>query len=130
VLKFIPHKGTRNAVKKITILAILMLSSAYAWTGSDANPAEYTINVHVITSRVAIEMPLGHAWQYQVLNVVIDGKKYELKCKSMNGVLALGDYKAKLVHDEHKTGYDSSQVYEFLLPDKKLRRFEVTGQTE
>ena len=112
------------------ILIIVMFSSVYAWAASDTNPAEYTVTIHVTASRVAIETPLGHAWQYQVLNVVIDGKKYELKCKSMNGVLALGDYKAKLVCDEHKTAYDSSQVYEFLLSDRKLRQFEVTGQTE
>jgi len=44
--------------------------------------------------------------------------------------LALGDYKAKLVRDEHKTSYESAQVYEFLFPDKKTRRFEVVGQSE
>jgi hypothetical protein len=29
-----------------------------------------------------------------------------------------GDYKARLVQDVHKTGYESSQAYEFLFPDK------------
>ena len=45
-------------------------------------------------------------------------------------LLALGDYKAKLVQDVHKTTYESSQAYEFLFPDKKTRRFFVVGQTE
>jgi hypothetical protein len=45
-------------------------------------------------------------------------------------LLALGDYKAKLVKDEHKTTYGSNQVYEFLFPDKKTRQFTVVGQTE
>jgi len=130
VLLIILEREARNPVNKIILVVIMMFSSAYAWPASDTNPAEYTVNIHVTASRVAIEMPLGHAWQYQVLNVVIEGKKYELKCKSTNGVLALGDYKAKLIHDQHKTAYDSSQTYEFLLPDKKLRQFEVTGQTE
>jgi hypothetical protein len=44
--------------------------------------------------------------------------------------LALGDYKAKLVKDEHESAYDSYQVYEFLLPDKKTRKFVVVGQSE
>jgi hypothetical protein len=47
-----------------------------------------------------------------------------------NLVLALGDYKAKLVQDDHKTAYDSLQVYEFLFADKKTRKFEVVGQME
>lgn len=117
-------------MNKIILLVIMMFSSVYAWPASDTNPAEYTVNVHVTASRVAIEMSLGHAWQYQVLNVVIGGKKYELKCKSTNGVLALGDCKARLTHDQHNTAYGSSQIYEFLIRDKKLRQFEVTGQTE
>jgi hypothetical protein len=38
--------------------------------------------------------------------------------------------------DEHRTlydsshTYDSSQEYEFLLPDKKTRKFFVSGETE
>ena len=69
--------------------------------------------------------------EYQVLNVVINGKKYELMSSSVKNVLlALGDYKAKLVQDEHKTAYDSLQVYEFLFPDRRVRKFEVVGQME
>ena len=65
------------------------------------------------------------------MNVVINGKKYELMSGSIkNLVLALGDYKAKLVQDEHKNAYDSLQVYEFLFADKKTRKFEVVGQME
>ena len=65
-----------------------------------------------------------------MLHVVIDGKKYELQSVfDMGGVLALGDYKAKLVKDEHR-GSDSLQVYEFLFPDKKTRQFRVVGLTE
>ena len=45
-------------------------------------------------------------------------------------MLEIGDYKAKLIRDEHHTKYDSLQVYEFLFPDKKTRKFEVVGQTE
>jgi len=41
-----------------------------------------------------------------------------------------GDYKARLVKDEHKTAYDSYQIYEFLFPDKKTRQYHLVGITE
>lgn len=110
-------------MKKLA-LTILLLASALAWSGSDPNPAEYTVNVHVSSSSIAT----GGA---QDLSVIIDGKKYELLCEyATRELLALGDYKAKLVKDWHKTAYDSSQVYEFLFPDKKTRKFIVIGQSE
>jgi len=111
-------------VNRIT-LAIVLLGSVFAWAGAEPNPAEYTVNVHVSSSSIDIERG------YQVLNVVIDGKKYELGSELRIGrLLALGDYKARLVKDEHKTTYDSLQVYEFLFPDKKTRQFLLVGQTE
>ena len=113
-------------MQKIT-LAVLLLISVLAWGGGDPNPAEYTINVHVTSSRLVTGSAPGF---WQKLDVVIDGKKYELESDVMNVLLALGDYKAKLVKDEHKTQYDSLQVYEFLFPDKKTRKFEVVGQME
>ncbi|HTS38158.1 MAG TPA: hypothetical protein VMH04_20955 [Candidatus Solibacter sp.] len=117
-------------MKTISIWSIVLLLSAGAWSADVPNPAEYTVNVHVVASRVTTEYGSRINSIFQVLNVVIDGQKYELKCQTSNGLLALGDYKARLVTDEHKTAYDSTQIYEFLLPDKKLRRFEVTGQLE
>jgi hypothetical protein len=62
----------------------------------------------------------------QKLEVIIDRRKYELEDSTLEAnleagvtLLALGDYKAKLVRDLHKTTYESSQAYEFLFPDKK-----------
>jgi hypothetical protein len=100
------------------------LLSAPAWAGADPNPAEYTVNVHVGSSSTA--------HYFQELTVVIDGKHYNLESETTlaNRLLALGDYKAKLVRDEHTTAYDSYRVYEFLFPDKKTRKFIVVGQTE
>jgi hypothetical protein len=111
----------RNPVKKIT-LAVLLLLAAFAWAGTPPNPAEYTVNVHVSRSRIK--------GIYQNLNVVVNGRKYELENSGDHMLLALGDYKAKLVKDEHKGTYDSLQIYEFLLPDQKTSRFVVIGQTE
>ena len=74
---------------------------------------------------------------FQMLNVVIDGKKYELEAPTLRAnlqagvaLLALGNYKAKLVQDKHKTAYESSQVYEFLFSDNTTRRFTVVGRIE
>ena len=109
-------------MKKIT-LAVLLLLSAHTWAGGNPNPAEYTVNIHVKSSSIA--------GGQQDLSVVIDGKKYDLESETVpRALLALGDYKAKLVKDEHKTTYDSVRVYEFLFPDNKMRKFTVVGQTE
>lgn len=110
---------------KRIMIAFLLLLPAHAWAGGDPSPAEYTVNVHVSSSR-------QDHWYFQELTVAIDGKKFELLSDKayVGRVLALGDYKAKLVQDEHKPAYDSVQVYEFLFADKKTRRFAVIGQTE
>ena len=98
--------------------------SMRAWAGAKPDPAEYTINVHVSSSSI------GPGFK-QVLDVVIEGKKYELDSElALNRLLALGDYKAKLVKNEHTTANDSYQVYEFLFPDMKTRRFLLIGQSE
>jgi hypothetical protein len=109
------------------ILTILLLLPALAWA-ADPNPADYTISVHVASTRMLLE---GNPPIYaQQLNVIINGKKYVLECTAVNSLLALGDYKAKLVKDDHKSPYDSKQVYEFLFPDSKTRKFLVVGQSE
>jgi hypothetical protein len=106
-------------VKKIG--PILVLLTAFAWTKDASSPSDYSINIHVSSSR-ATEPGV------QRLDVVIDGKKYKLQAPA-NGLFSLGDYKAKLVRDEHK-GADVVQVYELLLPGQKTRQFVVVGQTE
>jgi hypothetical protein len=65
-----------------------------------------------------------------LLNVVINGKKYELQASGYSMLLALGDYETKLIKNQHKGTYDSLQIYEFLFSDQKTRRFVVTVQTE
>jgi hypothetical protein len=108
---------------KITVIAIVVLLSAFA--AADPNPADYTAS-----SRLDIGYGGKLLWRHQMLHVVIDGKKYERQSVlEMGGVLALGDYKAKLVKDQPR-GSDSLQVYEFLFPDKKTRQFRVGGLTE
>jgi hypothetical protein len=117
-------------------LSILLLLSTFSLAA--LNPDEYSINVHVISSHWVMEPAIGTGHEaFQKLNVMIDGKKYELEAPTITAnlqagvaLLALGDYKAKLVQDKHKTTYESSQAYEFLFPDKTTRKFTVVGRIE
>jgi hypothetical protein len=121
-------------MKKIVLLVLLLLSTL-CW--AQLNQDQYSINVHVSSSRW-FNAPEGESSRaLQRLSVTIGGKKYELEYFSRRttidgaaAVLALGDYKAKLVKDEHLTAYESTQIYEFLFPDKKTRKFIVVGETE
>jgi hypothetical protein len=109
-------------MKRAALFVLLLLA-----TLAPAAPApdEYSINVYV-TSSYTISGASGG----QGLDVVIHAKKYQLGGVARGGLLALGEYKAKLVKDEHQTAYESHQEYEFLFPDNKTRNFEVIGQSE
>ena len=107
---------------RAALVAVLLLAALAPATPA---PEVYSTDVHVFSSY----FPPCQAPQH--LTAIIDGKKYELYAPdSVSFLLALGDYKAKLVKDEHKTSYESVQVYEFLFPDKKTREFKVVGQNE
>jgi hypothetical protein len=120
---------------KVALSILLVLST---FSVAAPHPDEYSINVHVISSHWVMEPAIGTGPEaFQKLKVVIDGKKYELEAPTLRanlqaGVasLGLGDYKAKLVQDKHKTAYESSQAYEFLFPDNTTRKFTVVGRTE
>jgi hypothetical protein len=115
-------------VTKIALLALLLS----AVSAAAQPPADYTITVHVSSSHWTVAPGFFSSQAVQQLDVVIEGKKYDLEATAQNSptLLALGDYKAKLVQDEHKTAYESSQAYELLFPDKKTRKFMVVGETE
>ena len=121
------YTEARPPVKKIA-LAILLSLSAFACAKENPNPSDYTINIHVSASEMLTAIGSG---SLQKLTVVIDGKKYELEGTAGGQfLLALGDYKAKIVTDEHRGAYDLLRVYEFLFPDQKTRKFAVVGVTE
>ena len=112
-------------MKNVVLASLVVLFSTFSWAGSEPNPAEYTTNLHVSSSRI------DNKYGGQALSVIIDGKKCELLSESPIGqLLGLGDYRARLVKDEHKTAYDSLRVYEFLFPDQKTRKFDLVWQTE
>jgi hypothetical protein len=108
-----------KTMRALSFVALLL--ATYAWAKAAPNPADYTINVHVTRSRM----------EFGKLNVVIDGKKYLLEGGTEPGkTLALGDYKAKVVKDEHAESYYLHREYEFMFPDNKTKRFSVIGATE
>lgn len=116
-------------MKKIA-LGIFLLVPTFFWAAPNSDG--YSINIHVISSSfVTVPGMGGSAGAVQKLSVLIEGKKYELSAlASRGGLLALGDYKARLVRDEHKTTYESRQEYEFVFPDKTTKKFHVSGQSE
>ena len=111
-------------------LVFVLLFSGAVWAAPPAKQAEYNITVHVSASRAVKHSE--SAPRYQLLDVTINGKKYELESVlGVRDVLMLGDYKARLVTDGHGKGeYDSRQVYEFQFSDKWTREYQVVGQLE
>ena len=75
---------------------------------------------------------------FEIVTTTINGKHYQLQGPTSsskifthgNGLLNPGDYHCKLSTDEHKTSYESQQVFEILLPDGTTRKFAVIAQSE
>ena len=105
------------------LFCVVLFCSSFAFAAPTPSPSDYNVNVHVIESRARF-YSTGNP--YQRIVVVIDGYKYELDGYSGSGVLALGDYKAKLT-EKQGSGYDIYRTYTFLLPDGKTRDFHLTG---
>jgi hypothetical protein len=126
-----------EAMKKL-LFAILFLSSTLAW--GKTKPEEYTVTVHVQSSGLVSlcnERSDTLCGLRQHLNVIIDGKKYEMISGDFPEVaLVTGAYKAKLIPDDSTSSdnppksYEYHQKYEFLFPDGKTRKYLVVGASE
>lgn len=115
---------------RLRLIVIALLVSATLRAAAQVKEPTYSLTVHLTASRMILH---GHSIAYQqLLSATIDGKKYELESISaVHKLLELGDYKARLVSDEHGKGtYDSWQVYELEFPDQKVRRYLVVGRLE
>jgi hypothetical protein len=110
-------------MRKITVFVLLF--SALCWP--QAETSEYPINVHVRSAQWLVVPTTIGPQGVQKLNVIINGKKYELEAevKARTVLLSLGDYKAKLIEDVHKNTHESSETYELQFSDKK-----TMGQSE
>lgn len=123
-------------MKKLLFPALLLCSVAACC--QQPSSTDYPITVHVVSSRV-ISVWQGEKLPAAVkedLTVVIDGKKYVLEGKAPKtsllsfGVIAPGDYNAKLTQDRNKGNYLRYQEYEILFPDKTKRTFDLIGESE
>jgi hypothetical protein len=121
-------------MKKIFILfAFLLLSPNLARAEKPKpNSADYTIDIHVQSSRLVMECGGGVGCRLMShLNVVINGKKLELSAGlSREDLLRVGDYKAKIAKDETTRTYEYLRTYEFLFADGQTRLYSVVGETE
>ncbi len=121
-------------MKRIALAILLFATVAVATKPQE----EYSVKIHVFSSRVFTDPRMdGTPEISQMLGVMIDGKKFDLEgppikkpgIRSLT-LMALGDYKAKLVLDEHDTAYEFARVYEILFPDSKRVKFLVVAQSE
>ena len=114
-------------MKKL-LLALLILAPAISPAETGPNPADYTVAVHVQSSRS--DCTRGGCTQR--LTAVIEGKKYRLEAYSQFAfkLLRTGDYKAKIVKDSKPVPYEYSRDYEFLFSDGRTRKYSVVGETE
>jgi hypothetical protein len=125
---------------KKSLFALLLLAPVLAW--AKPKPADYTITVHVQSSHMSYEcdstLAIGHpdCGKRQHLNVIIDGKKYELDGGQRDYLLRVGDYKAKVLADDSQDdsspegSYEYRLKYEFLFPNGKTRKYLVVGESE
>ncbi len=116
---------------------LLVLSFGLSLPSFAQQSDDYKVDVHVINSRItSICGSVFHGestckWA-QTLTTTIDGHKYELQSETLRskGVVALGDYKAKLVKDETRPTGEFNRVYDLMFPDQSTRKFKVVGQME
>jgi len=123
------------------LIAILLLTPVLAHAKWKPNPADYPVTIHVNSSELAIACSIFmggcNLELRQHLNVVIDGKKYEMNSTGFaDAALLTGDYKAKLLDEDSPSkdnpprSYEYHQKYEFLFPDGDTRKNVVVGTSE
>jgi|SRR6185437_12049369 len=116
------------------MLAALSLLMASLLTYAQPKDSGYTVTIHVSASRIAADCGVfsgdSSCKTAQQLTVLIDGAKYEIESETFfpKGIVALGDYKAKLIEDQQKPTHEFSRAYELMFPDGSTRKFRVIGQ--
>jgi hypothetical protein len=111
-------------MKKLGLMFLLLQATVLLAASDKQNPADYTVKVYVVFSRYVT------GGGYQQIEALIDGERVELVGYSQ-GVLALGDYSARITPKVHgpknPNNYDIYKGYEFLMPDGKLRTYNLTA---
>jgi hypothetical protein len=115
-------------MKKALAALCLLLMPSFAFAGDKKapNPADYPLTAHVVLSRATLPPNVG----VQTIEAVIDGKEVVLEGGSF-GVLALGDYKARISEGSYSStkpnAYDTYIKYELLFPDGHTRSYQLIG---
>lgn len=110
--------------------AIFLIASTLAWAGgTDPNPADYTIDVHVQSSGVDTVCTSACVYE-QRLVAQVNGKSYELLSSPTAHpyLLKLGDYKARISKNISDRPYEYYTVYEFLFAGGKTQTYAVVGE--
>jgi hypothetical protein len=121
-------------LRKLIAVVMFVFLTSPIW--AEPNPSDYTLKVHVISSRLELHLSGGTPSDSEVLRVLIDGKEYDLDALPIKisfgsfGVIVPRDYKAKIVDEKDKSSYLFTRTYEFLFPDQTTMKFRVIGQTE
>lgn len=118
---------------KHTLLSVLFACSStlLAQTGT-----AYTLTVHVMETRLDQDcgvMRGQSACEYaQTLRVTIDGRKFELRSETLRpkGLVALGDYQARLADDQTKPTGEFTREYTLRLRDGSTRTYQVISEHE
>jgi hypothetical protein len=118
-------------MKKMALMFLLLQTTLLLAAADKPNPADFPVKVHVVSS-AATEIcgGAGPCAYIQVLVTVIDSQPIELQGNS-DGVLALGDYPARIsssIHarNKHPNSYDIYRGYDLLMPDGTARTYTVT----
>jgi hypothetical protein len=125
---------------KNALLVAAIFATALPLSAGKSNPADFPLTVQVTASRLVSECDMiitsVECDLHQHLDVVIDGKKYELATDASRGknVLQLGSYKAKRLTDvpqqDKSTSYEDHVSYQLLFPDGTTRTYDVVGESE
>ena len=119
-------------MKTFGIFLLLFVASASAQSSSSAYPIAVTVQGSSVVDVCDVSQGSSLDFLYMKLSVIIEGRHLELRGNkpAKNGILALGEYKAKLVTDKHEKPYLLDQVYELQYPDGATDRFTVTRETQ
>ncbi len=117
---------------------MLLSSASLIAQEAKPNPDDYTVNVHVQSSRLVTECGgvtsgSNTCAAYQELKVEIDGKRYELNAQAMYrdpAVLKTGNYKGRSVKEDTKRDYEYTRTYELLFSDVSTRKYYILGERE
>jgi hypothetical protein len=120
------------------VLWIFLILSAAAVRAEKPNPSDYTVNVHLQSSRMVLECGdvtngTSFCHWYQVLGVTVDSKKLELRGNLMQKgpyILKPGDYKARVVKEDVTRSYGYQRTYQLLFPDGQVAEYLVVGESE